>query len=91
MSGGSYAYLCTRVKPLDGQLNELISMADRLEGLPYARIAYERTRRVIYHLIKANALADELAEVWHDVEWWDSGDYGEDQVIETCREYESRD
>lgn len=87
MSGGSYNYLFTRVQALDDQRSTLEEMAKRLEGLPYAFEAAAQTRRVLRLLNAANAVADSLTEVWHDVEWWDSADYGEATVIRTCETY----
>ena len=87
MSGGSYDYLFARIRTLQDQRARLEEMAERLEDLPYATEAAEQTRLVLKLLDEADALADKLAEVWHDVEWWDSGDYGERQVQETCEAY----
>jgi len=75
MSGGSYDYLYFHAAELGGHRGQLEAMAERLEGLPYAAEAAAATRRILV------ALGDEpLASVWRAVEWWDSGDYGEDQV-----------
>jgi hypothetical protein len=83
MSGGSYKYLYFQVSELGGNRGELESMAARLDGLPYAAQAAAATRRIL------EAISDEkLAAVWRAVEWWDSGDYGEDQVREAVAEYE---
>jgi hypothetical protein len=83
MSGGSYDYLYFHVAELGGRRGDLETMAARLEGLPYAVEAAAATRRIL------EAISDEkLAKVWRAVEWWDSGDYDEDQVREAVAEYE---
>lgn len=87
MSGGSYDYLFSGVRALESQRDALYRMAEQLEELPYASRAAEDTRRVISLMEAARELAEKLSEVWHDVEWWDSGDYGEKTVKETCEEY----
>lgn len=87
MSGGSYNYLFCHVRGLEEQRSDLEAMATRLAGLPYAQSAAEATRHVIALLDQAEAAAQALAEVWRAVEWWDSADYGEDQVREVVEEY----
>lgn len=91
LSGGSYDYLCywDAVGDLSGRRHQLERMAQRLEALPYAAEAAEQTRRVLRLLDAAEAVATSLSDVWHDVEWRDSGDYGEAQMIATCREYQA--
>lgn len=93
MSGGSYNYL-THILDLDDLLSkriELKEMAERLEGLderefPGSTAAAQATREL---LILVNAWETHaethiglLRGVWHDIEWWDSNDYGADQVKE---------
>lgn len=96
MSGGSYDYLChvTDLADLLAKVPELGLMADRLEGLDEAQFpgasAAGRLTRELLLMIRlweshARGTALLLAEVWHDVEWWDSGDYGPDQVREGLR------
>jgi hypothetical protein len=85
MSGGSYNYLSYHAPDLGGHRHHLEAMADRLEGLPYGSKAAEATRSILA------ALDDEaLANVWHAVEWWDSGDYGEDKVQAAIAKYEEQ-
>jgi len=82
MSGGSYDYLYFNAPEMGGHRGQLEAMAERLDQLPYAKEAAAATRRILL------ALDDEaLAEVWHAVEWWDSGDYGEDQVRSATSKY----
>lgn len=91
MSGGSYNYLSSALdlEDLLGKTEELGQMADRLEGLsevdfPGAGAAGAMTRELLLkiklwesHASISTAL---LRGVWHDVEWWDSNDYGPDEV-----------
>jgi hypothetical protein len=96
MSGGSYNYLANvfDLKDLLGKIEELEQMANRLEGLsevefPGAVAAGHMTRDLLL-MIKlweshATVSVELLSGVWHDVEWWDSNDYGPDQVREGLR------
>lgn len=93
MSGGSYNYLKDAMDLEDLLLkkNELEEMADRLEGMsekefPGSSAAGRLTRELLVKLglweSHANITIQILSGVWKDVEWWDSGDYGPDQVRE---------
>lgn len=96
MSGGSYNYL-TGVMDLEDLLHkriELREMAERLEGLsedefPGAKIAARETRELEILLRRWETHAETriglLKDVWHDIEWWDSNDYGPDQVKDGLR------
>lgn len=91
MSGGSYNYLCGSLD-LEDLLNkraDLEQMADRLEGLseiefPGARTAGRMTRALLLKIkvweSHASISAALLSDAWKSVEWWDSCDYGPDQV-----------
>lgn len=91
MSGGSYNYL-TGVMDLEDLLHkriELREMAERLEGLdeqefPGSTAAARATRQLetLLNMWETHAEANIslLKGVWHDIEWWDSNDYGPDQV-----------
>lgn len=93
MSGGSYNYLC-RALDLEDLLNkhsDLEAMADRLEGLsetefPGASAAGRMTRQLLQTLklweSHAAISLGMLSDVWKSVEWWDSCDWGPDQVRE---------
>jgi hypothetical protein len=91
MSGGSYNYLSSALdlEDLLTKFEDLERMADRLAGLsevefPGAHAAAQMTREllVLMNLWTSHAIimAKLLRGVWHDVEWWDSNDYGPDQV-----------
>ena len=93
MSGGSYNYLCydDDLSTLSENRGRLEEMTDRLDGLPYARVAAEQTRRLLMALDLLDARirhSKELREVWQAVEWWDSCDYSESQVRDAIRKYE---
>lgn len=95
MSGGSYNYLATTCRDDLGELltrrADLQRMADRLAGLGYAKDAALETESLILVLrqieIRVEARVARLADVWRAVEWWDSGDYGEDAVRGALAEY----
>ncbi len=79
MSGGSYNYLYCHVRGLEEQREDIERMARRLEASGYYAPA-RATRNVLVLLDGAERAAQALEDVWHAVEWADSGDYGEHQV-----------
>lgn len=93
MSGGSFGYLCDKDF---GQLVEyaydLSLMADKLDAeFPGSQAAAD-TRAFFDRVRKLQDVDFEdafkaLKEVWHDVEWWQSGDYSRDTVQKTVDEY----
>jgi hypothetical protein len=92
MSGGSYNYLCYK----DGHqileaMGDLEAMSARLAGLGYANDAAAETEDLLVLMRQAlnrvGVRMRRLEKVWHAVEWWDSADYGEDQVKEALAEY----
>lgn len=91
MSGGSYDYLCFNADDLGRRRGDLACMAERLEGLPWAAQAAADTRRCLKALDEASALAERLSDAWRAIEWWDSGDYGEDSAREEVEGYEPLD
>lgn len=88
MSGGSYNYLCwnTDVYELGQRRSEVEAMAKRLEAMDYPAAA-RATRDVLRLLDGASRCASSLEDVWHAVEWRDSGDYGDDQVAEAVAKF----
>ncbi len=91
MSGGRFEYLGQRAEwgDLFPVPHELEEMAERLAELPYATKAAADTAAVVETIRSARAQAERLARVWHIVEWWDSGDSGEDQAQEVIAAYEN--
>jgi hypothetical protein len=96
MSGGSYNYLFTKdVEDIFYQEEELQRMADRLAELGYASDAAAETMEVLLEMRRfMNRLQTRLralSDVWHAVEWWDSGDGGEDGLKRALSEYRGDD
>jgi hypothetical protein len=92
MSGGSYEYLCWKQpRELLAKQDAVQQMADRLAGLGYARDAAKETQAFLLTLRqfenRIEAMQDRLSDVWHAVEWWDSGDSGEDGVRAALAKY----
>jgi hypothetical protein len=94
MSGGSYDYLYRRdadelLGPGDS-LEQLERMAARLTELGYDAIG-SRTRDVIRYVDHARERVTEdagvLRDIWHAVEWYDSADYGFDQLTKVIEEW----
>jgi hypothetical protein len=87
MSGGSYDYLC--FSEFAEAPEPLRRMAERLAGLPYAAKAAADTAGIVDMLGEAARRAERLNDVWHAIEWWDSGDYGEDEARKVLAAYEA--
>lgn len=85
MSGGSFDYMFTHVKPLSEY--PLKKMAETLEGLEFAGAAAAATRRCLNLLTEAETLAETLTDPWRAVEWWYSSDWGLDQMREEVERY----
>lgn len=84
MSGGSYNYLC-HGELLGDHRGDLEAMADRLAELAPGSRAHRHTKAI---LDAVNAVTEALRDVWHDVEWADSGDYGPDDAVSAIEQYE---
>lgn len=91
MSGGSYNYLTSAMdlEDLLHKRSDLEAMADRLGGLsevefPGSAAAARMTRELLLKInlweSHASASVSLLSDVWKSVEWWDSCDWGPDQV-----------
>lgn len=95
MSGGSYNYLFAASPSLLVEQHEdnLRRMADRLAALGYAEDAARETEETILIIrqmeVRLQARINRLADVWHAVEWWDSGDRGEDGLRAALEAYRS--
>lgn len=85
MSGGSYDYLCWNTDDLGRRRGHVHAMGERLEELGYPAAA-RATRDVLYLLDGAERAARALSDVWHAVEWLDSGDYGDDSARKAIAE-----
>lgn len=96
MSGGSYDYLYVKdASDLFVNPGELAAMATRLSTLGYADdaaadahdlLAIVRTQKV-----RVEAAQSRLYGVFHAVEWWDSGDSGEENVHAELAKYRGQD
>lgn len=86
VSGGSYNYLCWHADRLQEQRGDLGSMEHRLQSSGYYAAA-RATRDVIRFLDAAERAANALEDVWHAVEWADSGDSSEDRVREAVAKF----
>ena len=85
MSGGSYNYLCfkTPAELMAYEMEDPLAwMIDRLAKLGYAKDAAQESMAVLAELraakVRVGVMADRLSDIWRAVEWWDSGDSGED-------------
>lgn len=92
MSGGSYSYLyCKSFDQLVDDDCELEEMANRLAGLGYAEDAARETKDMLLLIRRTKKEFEDkmlrLADVWQAIEWWDSGDWGEDQAKEALAKY----
>lgn len=88
MSGGSYNYLYCKDSSqlLSGEADEeLQNMADRLAGLGYANDAAKETQSLLLLLRQSRnrieSQIERLKDVWHIVEWVDSGDSSEPDIL----------
>lgn len=89
MSGGSYDYLCHAAgdaADLAGKHQQMEWMASRLDGMGHI-LAARATRDVARLLDGAERTSEALQDVWHAVEWADSGDWSQDQVAPVVAKY----
>lgn len=90
MSGGSYNYLCYNFDTIQDRLEDLDSMINRLKelGLEEARKEAIELRLFISDISeRVSSFGDNLSNIFHAVEWLDSGDYGPDQVDAAYKAY----
>ena len=93
MSGGSFDYLfCKDVCELFEYCNirTLEEMESRFLKLGYGDVAKDFGRLVEYIKSANNrveVLSDQLNELMHDIEWYDSGDIGKDSLAESVEKY----
>lgn len=84
MSGGSYNYLFVRELCTDTE--DIERMAARLRELGHADAA-EHTNQVVVSMNRARELQAQLAGVWQAVEWFDSCDWGPDDVTDAVTKW----
>ena len=91
MSGGSFEYLCWKdAGDLISRDDLILKMGERLTELGYSDAgsatiylyAYTNALQLMIDKIKA-----ELEDIWHAVEWHDSGDSGIEVVKEAVEKW----
>lgn len=94
MSGGSYNYVSCKETDelLSGHYNEdLEEMAKALWKLGYADDAAIETDSLIRTIQQCydriESCKNRLSNVWHALEWWESGDSSETELIKSLFEY----
>ncbi len=90
MSGGSFNYLYTAwdFDTLEQRRMDIEDMAKALRKLgEKAEVAAKATESIIALLDQVNDQARKLSDVWHDMEWWYSNDYSEDQVDQSLAKF----
>ena len=93
MSGGSWNYLyCKDIdKLMNGSSTELLQdMVDRLNSAGFKDIAQDTQRLVEYiksASIRIETLFEALSPVFKAVEWFDSGDWGEETLNNEVLKY----
>lgn len=91
MSGGSFDYFCFSEFPeIIGKTDEMEQMAQILIEKGYEDIAKDVYRLVEYCKsaeIRINALFEQLNPVFHDIEWYESGDIGNKSLEKTLENY----
>lgn len=92
MSGGSFNYLCNKDEAYQIMENkvEVEDMAQALFVLGYDDIAKD-VRRLYEYIrsaeIRIEALAKILKPVFHAVEWYESSDYGKEELERELEKY----
>ena len=96
MSGGSYNYLCNRMADEILQIEgDIENMTERLASLGYAKDAAKETALLLARMrtfeVYVETAMERLRDVWKAVEWWDSADWGEDEVKQALEKYREPD
>lgn len=93
MSGGSFDYLCCKDVPElmnSSSIANLESMVQHLQEYGYEDIARD-TQRLIEYIqsasIRIEVLSENLNDVFHAVDWHESGDISRDTMIERLENY----
>ena len=91
MSGGSYNYLCfAPMTDVIKRVADMGEMEDFLLKAGYTDIAKDVRRLMEYCKSAENRISvlfERLEEVFHDIEWYESGDIGKESLIKTLEEY----
>lgn len=93
LSGGSFDYLCYKDVPElmnSSSIANLESMVKHLQEYGYEDIARD-TQRLIEYIqsasIRIEVLSENLNDVFHAVEWHESGDISRETMIERLENY----
>lgn len=93
LSGGSFDYLCYKDVPElmnSSRIANLESMVQHLQEYGYEDIARD-TQRLIEYIqsasIRIEVLSENLNDVFHAVEWHESGDISRETMIERLENY----
>jgi hypothetical protein len=93
MSGGSFGYLCYKDVPElmePSSISNLEIMVQHLQLYGYEDIARD-TQRLIEYIrsasIRIEVLSENLNDVFHAVEWHESGDTGRETMIAELEKY----
>lgn len=90
MSGGSYNYLYIAAgsRDLAQRYDDLVEMRDRLNSIAPGSRAATDTAALVAAIDDLGARSAPLADVWREIEWWDSCDGSEDQARAAVAAYE---
>lgn len=87
MSGGSYNYLCyAEIPSVINRTEDIERMEQTLIEEGYSDIAKDVRRLIEYCKsaeIRISVLFEKLESVFHDIEWYHSGDISKEDLIET--------
>jgi hypothetical protein len=93
MSGGSWDYLSSKsATEILGDVDTMKAMRDRIVELGIGGNIVFDMNRIVSHLDEAHRLADssDMRNVWHEVEWHDSGDHSLHSVHQAAWIYNGR-
>lgn len=89
MSGGSYNYLChAHAGEIFNHESDIESMADRLK--PICPEAAAKTRAIMAKRAEVQAMIDEMTDLWRAVEWTDSCDCSESDLVEAIEKWKAK-
>ena len=89
MSGGSINYLCY-AEDVINRTKDMEAVEQCLISLGYTDIATDVRRLIEYCKsaeVRINVLFEQLEDVFHDVEWYESADIGKATLIKTLEKY----
>lgn len=92
MSGGSFNYLCNQFEPeklfeYDGELSRMAGLLTTLEHADAAGETEDVIAEIAAFRRRVTRRMNRLRDVWHAVEWWQSCDWGVDQVTDAVKTY----